>query len=513
MGNGNHEAAVHQARPVGRERRVVRAAVGAVAQDVERRAAIALGLVGAPGQRHRHAFAVACWGPDALGAVSGGGVAGHFAHFAQGALAAGQVQVPGGQGLHHRSHGITQMCSVRVGVAGQRNRGGGRSRHRDGARAAHAVSQESHLRVRVNAFLQRNAGLHQHHMLDGGLLAPWHQRAPEPPVVGRALRCRHELEVGRVFVGLDDPAPVQMVGHVAHLGAPRQHHARGGGGRVGVNDARFGGVEAADADLHVLARRCVAKAHKQRLVGLIEDLHIAAGQRAQAVAVNRPALQRDGVLQDVEERAAVVGPGQVFEHAGHRVGQVLPGAQVAKAQRVDAAASGVFGPGQQIAVRADGGGADLEEGLAGGACVLVQQQLFRRLRVGARGAAALTHQERIFRARLVLAPQPPAVVIQRHAAVVFLDARAHLGNELVLQRLQGRQQPCRVGVFSFQVAHDFRPLDRRVVVAQPVVFVDPVALRTAHGVGHLGCDRRQNVLRKRRCSQSHHEQGRPKVHS
>ena len=378
------------------------------------------------------------------------------------------------------------MCSVRVGVATQRHGGGRCGGHGCGPGAL----KQPHLRVGIHAFLQRDASLHQHHMFNGGLLAARYQCAPQAPVVRRALRCSHQFEVGRAFVGLDDPAAAEVVGHVAHVVAPRQHHARWRGGCVGVDDPRFGGVEAADGDHHVPARRGVRQADEQRLVGFIKDLHIAGRQGTQAMPVHRPALQRDGVLQDVEKCLAVVGPGQVFQHAGHRVGIVLASAQVAKTQRVDATARSVFGPGQHVAIRADGGGADLEKSLAGGARVLVQQQLFGGLGVGLEGCAALAHEQRVFGARLVFTPQPPAVVVLRHAAVVVLDARAHLCKQLALQRLQRRQHGGGVGVFGFQILNDFRPLGFGVVVAQPVVLIHPVPLRATHGVGHGGCNRR-----------------------
>jgi hypothetical protein len=66
------------------------------------------------------------------------------------------------------------------------------------------------------------------------------------------------------------------------------------------------------------------------------------------------------VVDGVEEPLRVGRPGGAVVGAGHLVGEVLAGAQVAEAQRVDLVAVGVDRPGEQVLVGADEGQPELQ---------------------------------------------------------------------------------------------------------------------------------------------------------
>jgi len=101
-----------------------------------------------------------------------------------------------------------------------------------------------------------------------------------------------------------------------------------------------------------------------------------------------------------------------------------------------------------------------------------------------------------------------AVVEARHAGVVGHDAGLHLRQQLPLKAGQRRQTGRGIGVFGPEVAHHLGTFAARVVVAQPVVLVDPVAMRTANDVFDRLGHRRPGLCRRNACGGPHTTQDR-----
>ena len=114
--------------------------------------------------------------------------------------------------------------------------------------------------------------------------------------------------------------------------------------------------------------------------------------------------------------------------SGMHLGQVAPRGQVADAHRVELRALVVDGVGQQPVVGAVGGGAELPIGLALGLLVAVEQNL-----LGA-AAARAPAQAHILAAGDVAGVVLETAVGRGNRRIVLLDARLHLGEQLVLQR-------------------------------------------------------------------------------
>ena len=159
-------------------------------------------------------------------------------------------------------------------------------------------------------------------------------------------------EVERVVVGADHPAPAQMIGVVAQAGPARKHDLRRGGRRVRGYGQDLGGVEPADLDDDVLARGAPANVGEKGLVLFVVDQGIGALVAAHDVPVHRAALQELGILLDVEDSPAVVGPDDGFEHTLDRLLKDLAARQILEAQRAHSTPDGILGPGEPLAIRA-----------------------------------------------------------------------------------------------------------------------------------------------------------------
>jgi hypothetical protein len=376
--DGDDEAAVQQRQSGHAELWVARNAVGAIAGDQQRRLPIGPRLVGAPGQHQRDAGAVARGGPGTPGGVALGVVAGHRLGFAQHRLAGREVQVPGGQRRGHRGDGVAQ----------QRGRGVERGQKLHGGRVAASRHQvRSRLRIGrkypqalgcIHALFQHDAALQHGKAVDGCVGTRGNDVLPPVPVVGRFFRRGDEAVVQRVLVRAQHPPATEMVGIGAHLGAAREDHLGRLFGPVRRYGQRLGGGIALDVDDQLPPRRAEPDLGQQRLVGFVVDGGVFAPWCAEAVALHGAALQRHRVLQDVEDAAAVGRPDHRLQHARDLVCQRAAGGQVAKAQRVDAAALGVFRPGDHLPAGADGRAAEVEEGLAAGQRRLVEHHFVTR---------------------------------------------------------------------------------------------------------------------------------------
>ena len=89
-----------------------------------------------------------------------------------------------------------------------------------------------------------------------------------------------------------------------------------------------------------------------------------------------PAEQRDRIFLHVQQRAIVVGPGDVRLHVLDHVAEQLAAGDVLEADAELAAPDGIFGVREQRVVGARFVAAELEEGLPDGQLVAIEQQHF-----------------------------------------------------------------------------------------------------------------------------------------
>ena len=179
-----------------------------------------------------------------------------------------------------------------------------------------------------------------------------------------------------------------------------------------------------------------------------------------------------GVEAHIEQRLAVARPDDGAARIRNGVRQVLAGCQVADADREKLRPLVVDGIGQEFVVGAVRRRADLPIAPALGLLVAVEQDLL------AAAPAPLPAQARILAAGDVAGEIFEGAVGSRHRAVVFLDARPHLGVERLLQRRRVGQGALGIGVLGLEVGADLR-IERRgvahhllpVVGAQPGVFI------------------------------------------
>jgi hypothetical protein len=150
-----------------------------------------------------------------------------------------------------------------------------------------------------------------------------------------------------------------VLGEVLHPDPPTADRTGCGPWVPGVDDPHLGGVTARGPEQHHAARARRPDVQLEPLVGLAEHQHVIGHGRADGMP---PHLVRPvrGVDDRVEEVARVGAPGTSVVGARHLVGQVRPARDVAEPQRVDLVTGPVHGVGQQPAVGADQGHAQLE---------------------------------------------------------------------------------------------------------------------------------------------------------
>ncbi len=293
----------------------------------------------------------------------------------------------------------------------------------------------------------------------------------------------HQAVVRRLPVGADDPAPVEVVGVVLEVALARQEDAERERGIRRVRVAHLGGHRAAREDGDVLLVLGGADARIEAVVVLLVDERVLRRVGAEHVAAHAPREQRLRVLLQVQDAAAVGGPGEVGLDVLDPVRQQLAGREVLDPQRVLPAADRILGEREQVVVRRDRGGAHLEEAVALRHPVDVEHDLLGRVQ-----RAGLARIDRVFLAGLVARVVPVAAQAVRHGRVVLLDAPDDLAVDLFLERIGVRRHRRLVGVLGLEVA-DHLGIGARVV-AQPVVLVGAGTVRRLDDVGPDGCDRR-----------------------
>ena len=273
-----------------------------------------------------------------------------------------------------------------------------------------------------------------------------------------------------------------MVGLVQMVALARREH--GEIRRIAGRSAALLGADRRrqeDADEAVVARS--VKADVKSFVFLFIDEPVGGRRGAQHMRLHALTEESNWILVDVENRPVVVGPGDVGFDILDRVGEDLAGRQVLDLQPVLAAADDILGISQQAIIRADRIIADREEIVTLGHFGLVEEYLLKR-----RHAALAAGEDRVARAGLETLVIIIAVVEHRDVRIVLLDAADELSVELVLKRPQRRHIGIDIGIFGIEVADHLGIFAG--VVAQPIIFVDPVD-RAFHDMRLLGRDRRR----------------------
>ena len=295
--------------------------------------------------------------------------------------------------------------------------------------------------------------------LGGRVAAARHVGEQLRPVAGRVVRRGHHPEVRRVEVGEHDEAVAPVVDGVLDVLLARPHQPGWRRRLAGRQHVDLGRRLAARHEHDPALAAGGADVQGEPLVGLLQHEHVGADRRAQLVA---PDLVRAHLLvgAGVEQPAPVAGPGEPTprRRSGQLVRQLLAGGQLADPHRVALAAVGVAGPGQQRVVGRRLDGVDVEELVAVGLGVAVEDDVGGGL---LERPPATEHGVRLALDRP--ADVPPRAVAHRHRLVGLLDPRLDLGEQLLDEVLPRLEEGGGVGVLGFEVGDRVGVL----AVAQP----------------------------------------------
>jgi len=477
VGDGIDEAAIDQGQARGREPRRDRDAIGAIAIEQAGRRAVERGILSEQ-QRDGHQFAVRRGRHDPAGDVACRIVTGrHLLALAQDPLARRKVVVPH---LGRRGHGriieahqrlvetIAGVEAERIGFLGEFHSvldSRFQRTHHD-AREAVLALEPHQMPAKGGDGEDQPAGLVRHQ------LAPVGAR-------GRGERRGDDLEVLRpVRIGLDEEAlrslEVRMVlDAVSQPDGARLDEARGRLDVLEVEEMDLAGLVVAAGDQAETAGLGAAERDEEALVRLFIDQHVGGRVGADDMAIDeaRPVL---GVAPHIIEVVRIRAPQYVAGGLGDTVGQVASAGEVAHPQGEIFRAGFVSAPGEPAMVGRMAGIAELEERLAFGERVAVEQHGAGSLVSG--GAAADQRMLAAFPEPGVIGKRP---VGRRDGGIVLLDAPAHLGDEAALERLVRGEPRLRRGILAVEkgadggieharVAHALAP----VLGAQPRIGID-----------------------------------------
>ncbi len=446
----------------------------------QRGAAIARHIL-AVNQRYRNLHPVTCRRPDALGDVGAGVVTEHRFGLEQTTLAAGHVQFVGGLRRGQRGVDVAQPAAVGLGIDRKPH---GVSRfvglHQEGFAVArqHADAAQA-----FGAFTQRDKAVEQLEAGEEHFLVVRDPFLPAGTVAHGVLGHGHQPVVGRVPVGADHPATVQMIGVVQEITLARCQHEEIR--RVFQRSAtQLAGHRALQRDAQVLLGAGARNPQVEGFVGLLVDQLVGAGRSAEAMPFDALAEQGFRIVFDVVQGAVIGAPYQCRRDAFDHIGMHISAGQIPDPQRVLATAHVIFDPGQKTSAGADFVTADLEIALVLRQRIAIEQDFLRRLH-----AALAACVDRVLAAFLVAAVIPVTLFQERHAGIVRLDPR----DDLVIQRAADlglrRQQRIGVGVLGFQIGDDRGIL--AAVVAQPVVRVFAAGTVRCHHLVRLGGSHRR----------------------
>ena len=285
------------------------------------------------------------------------------------------------------------------------------------------------------------------------------------PALARGLghRRRDQAEVGGAVVGGDEE-PVVVVRHrVLDARAPRLDGPERLVRLVGAGVAHLRRAVAGDVEHHERVAAGAADVDEERLVGLEVHQRVLGGIGAQQVTME-PAGTARLVEHDVEQGAAVVGPRQAGRDVDHGLRQQCPGRELLHVQRERLGAARVHRVRQQPVVGAHVPAAQPEIVVAARERIEIEDDLLAALVL--RRAAAVDRILRALRGAVIV---EPAVQPLRHREIGLPDPRAHLLEQLLLQRLRRPHHGLGVRILSREIRQHFRIL----AVPKPEVLVHP----------------------------------------
>ena len=489
MRDGIGEAAIDEAQPRGRKTRRDRIAIGAVGIEMQRPRPLNPGLsedggaVLAHHDAYRHHRPVARGDAHPLGDIEAGIIT------ARDFLRLERLQPAG---LHiviqhraRRDHGLIrqpQLCHVIFGVI-RKARGVARlwEGNRGDLRRIGILAQLDLVEAGQAPFGDEEI-LEQ---VETGQIEIVRTRDHRLPVAGGFQLRLGEAEVDMIVVGPHPQFAVADIDRIFDALLARLDEDRRGGGIGGGDEAHFAGLVVAGADDQPVFLRGQPGADAEALVFLLVERDVAFNRRADHVELGferAPFLGRGAV----DQRGIARDPHQIAAQIGKLVGQMLAGLEILDPRGVAFRAVGIGRIGEIAPVLADRGCAEAEIFEALGQLVLVDQQFIRPSRSGFAPMLA------ILRAFLELAPVDVVAILLRDGAVVFLDARAHLGEQRFGERRLGGHMRFEICVLGLHMGQHLFIIHHRIgFVVEPVIGVfdgDPVigvAVRTLGSDGGL----------------------------
>ncbi|OPZ91054.1 MAG: hypothetical protein BWY75_00477 [bacterium ADurb.Bin425] len=453
-------------------------------------------------QRDGHEGAVGSRCEEALALVVGRLIARHFLHLDRGHAARAHVVVEHRWRCHQRlvaeaqggavvfqiasrTHGVDRLGELHVVADIEVVQVDDLNTHN-----ACVFAESNQMSLEEKEAGEQHAGLVRYHFL--------------PVLTSRlAHRRLEEAEVGGSFIGANIEVLAVIVDIVLDAGKARHQGLELTERLVGRQSGDIAGGVALALQVDVSTAARTSHADPEELVLLFLDENVALG--AELVPVDLVGTLGDGVLGGVEESLVIGGP----SHRSDALSQNrrgLTGAQVLHHQLVLAEAGVVVSVSQEVLAGAEAGRTDLEEGLAFGQFVVVEQDLLGTffmaalLAIGKQGLAA---GNRILLAGFGAAVVEEAAATVGYRGVGFFHTPAHFGKERRLQVVRVAHVGIGVGVFGTQMRHEVGV----VPIAHPGIFVDQgVAVQQGRhckllgargpGVRLLGISRHNQFLSK-----------------
>jgi hypothetical protein len=147
--------------------------------------------------------------------------------------------------------------------------------------------------------LQEHLGIVRHHV------------APARAIAAGGQRRGDDAKVLRLPVRANQHALVEIFDLILVIGRARHDYAEVQRRIVGARVTPFGNRGAFSADVQVPLRLAAGDDEIEAFIGLLVHEPVGADRRAEHVRAHAPAQQRHRIFLDVQQRAVVVGPGNV----------------------------------------------------------------------------------------------------------------------------------------------------------------------------------------------------------
>ena len=316
------------------------------------------------------------------------------------------------------------------------------------------------------------------------------------PVGGgwRRLARAHQPEVGCVEIGADEEFVADMVGLIDEAAPARLDDPEFPGRLIDGQVAEFAPSLGVEVEEDEFARFGKIERNAEGLIALLVDQHVVARGAADAMPPDLVGAQGLRLVAHIEERAVVGGEHDAGGRALDTLIDDVPARDRAHEDAKFAVAAEIDGEGDTRVVGADGPGAEVALlGMARGQHADVEHDLL----FGPAHRAA-PHDERVLRALAEAALIEVAVDERRYARIRVRRTRLQFRSQLVHQRLDRFETRVGIGVLRRKIGDHARI----VAVAEPIVFVDPLAAerreRRPQRRRHGRCEQRRLGLSRHR---------------